>query len=197
MRKIWEYISFLGLKDKTIGLNQRTRILCNQINAVVMVIMFVLLIFLMIMASVENDKVGIGTLRVFLLFNINIINLILARYKCHIISKLSLIFLPPVVFILLPTLIGFVEEEGFIYYPYILIALSIIPQLLLLPDKDKFIYRFAVVYYFILTMVIDRLMMYYMPEKYIIVDRISTFHPSRMSILLGLPMIWKFVHPVC
>ena len=88
-------------------------------------------------------SISYGTLRVANLLILTILNLVLARYGFTQISRLSLIFLPPVVFLLGPTLIGYVEEEGYTYYPYVLICVSIIPQLLLHPKKEKFLYWFS------------------------------------------------------
>ncbi len=93
-------------------------------------------------------------------------------------SRLSLIYLPPIVFILGPTImLGYVEEESYTYYPYLLICVSIIPQLLLHPAREKLLLWFSLVYYFILTLFIDRIMVHYATTSFPIVDRIDTFYP--------------------
>jgi signal transduction histidine kinase len=45
------------------------------------------------------------------------------------------------------------------------------------PEKEKFIYRFSLVYYFLLALFIDRIMVHYATTTYPIVDRIDTFYP--------------------
>jgi signal transduction histidine kinase len=81
-------------------------------------------------------------------------------------------------------MIGYVQEEEFTYYPYILIGISIIPQLLVHPHKEKFLYWFSLSYYFLLVIFIDRIMIQFgkpgMVEpgmvSYPIVDRIKMFY---------------------
>jgi signal transduction histidine kinase len=81
------------------------------------------------------------------------------------------------VFLLGPTLIGYVEEESYTYYPYVLICVSIIPQLLLYPKKEKVLWWFSMTYYFILVLLIDKIMVRYGTTSFPIVDRINTFYP--------------------
>ncbi|MBA7516686.1 Adaptive-response sensory-kinase SasA [subsurface metagenome] len=75
-----------------------------------------------------------------------------------------------------PTLIGFVEEESFSYYPFILIASSVLPQLILVPDKDKILYRISLVYYGLLILFIEKLLIWFMPETFEIVKIIEGFY---------------------
>jgi signal transduction histidine kinase len=117
-----------------------------------------------------------GTLRVAILMIFNFINLVLARYGLTKLSRLSLIFLPPVIFLLGPTLTGYVEEEAYTYYPYVLIGGSIIPQLLLNPKKEKFLYGFSLVYYLALVVLIDVIMVRFAHNAFPIVERIKTFY---------------------
>jgi serine phosphatase RsbU (regulator of sigma subunit) len=72
---------------------------------------------------------------------------------------------------------GYVQEESYTYYPYALIAASIIPQLLLLPDKEKFLYWFSLIYYFFLVVFIDWIMIRFESSSTPIVDRIREFYP--------------------
>ena len=76
-----------------------------------------------------------------------------------------------------PTLIGYVEEESYTYYPYVLICVSIIPQLLMHPKKEKFLYWFSLAYYFVLAIFIDKIMVQFGTTSFPIVDRINTFYP--------------------
>jgi signal transduction histidine kinase len=91
---------------------------------------------------------------------------------------LSLIFLPAAIFLLGPTVtLGYVEEESYTYYPYIVIAASIIPQILLHPKKERLLFWFAILYYFVFTLVIDLIMIRFGSEYFPIIERINTFYP--------------------
>jgi signal transduction histidine kinase len=156
--------------------------------------MLFLLLTILVLNLLTGYSMSFGTLRVANLLLLNMLNLIIARFGFTLLSRLSLIYLPPIVFLLGPTLIGYVEEEGFTYYPYVLICISIIPQLLLHPKKEKFQYWFALAYYFVLVIVIDKLMVEFDETSfaqfgtagYPIVERINTFYAFYKIPQIGL-----------
>lgn len=158
-------------------LNRRTIVLGNQLNFVMFLSMFFLLLTTVVTLLLTHDTIYYGTLRVAILLLVISVNLLLSKYGYTQISRLSLIFLPPIVFLLGPTLIGYVEEESYTYYPFTLICASIIPQLLLDPKREKFLFWFSLVYYFVLVLVIDKIMVQYGTTSFPIVSRINTFYP--------------------
>jgi signal transduction histidine kinase len=186
MHNIWNYISNLGTTRKENKLSNRTIVLSNQLNFVMFISMFVLLLTTIVTLLLTKDTIYIGTLRVVILLIVTILNLMLSRYGFTRISRLSLIYLPPVVFLLGPTLIGYVEEESYTYYPYLLIGVSIIPQLLLHPKTEKFLYWISQAYYFVLVIFIDKIMVHYGAINFPIVDRINTFYPFYKIAHIGL-----------
>lgn len=177
MQNIWNYISNLGVKGEYRQLEERSLILSNQLNFVMFIAMFLLLLTTIITQLITHNVLYFGTLRVALTMVLTGLNLILARYHYIQLSKLSLIYLSPLVFLLGPTLIGYVEEEGYTYYPYVLICISIIPQLLLHPHRERFLYWFSLGYYFVLTLFIDQIMVRFSDTSFPIVERINTFYP--------------------
>lgn len=177
MHKIWNYISNLGITTENRQLSERTIILINQLNFVMFVCMLLLLVTTVVTLLLTNDSISYGTLRVAVLLILTFLNLVIARYGFTQLSRLSLIFLPPVVFLLGPTMIGYVEEESYTYYPYLIICTSIIPQLLLHPKNEKFLFWVSLSYYFVLTVIIDKVMVQFGNVHFPIVDRINTFYP--------------------
>jgi signal transduction histidine kinase len=178
MQRIWNYISNLGTSGIEDKLERRTIVFTNQLNLVMFYTMFLLLLTVIITNLLTDGIISYGTLRVANLLIITVFNLVLARYGFNQISRLSLIYLPPIVFILGPTImLGYVEEESYTYYPYLLICVSIVPQLLLHPKREKLLLWFSLVYYFVLTLFIDRIMVHYSTTSFPIVDRIDTFYP--------------------
>jgi serine phosphatase RsbU (regulator of sigma subunit) len=157
VRDTFRYVSSLGTgyTDKLAEI--RTNALSNQINFVVGISMAVLGLVLQIRLKLLDREIGIGVMRVWFTFVLCFFNLVLAHFKFQRISKYSLIFIPPLVFLIIPILSGFVEEEGYTYNAYVLISASIIPQLLLSSEKEKFPYWFAMTYYFLLILFIDKL----------------------------------------
>jgi signal transduction histidine kinase len=186
MQSIWNYISNLGTTGENRQLSQRTIVLSNQLNFAMFISMFLLLITTVVTLLLTNDTIYYGTLRVVILLIVNCLNLVLSRYGFTTLSKLSLIYLPPIVFLLGPTLIGYVEEESYTYYPYVVICVSIIPQLLLHPYKEKVLYWFSLTYYFVLAIFIDKIMVQFATTSFPIVDRINTFYPFYKIAHIGL-----------
>lgn len=186
MNNIWNYISNLGITRENTQVSQRTVVLSNQLNFVMFFSMLLLLVTTIVTLILTNDTIYFGTLRVAVLLIVSFLNLFAARYGFTQISRFSLIYLPPIVFLLGPTLIGYVEEEGYTYYPYIMICTSIIPQLLLDPKKEKFHYWFSLSYYFLLAIFIDKIMVQFGTTLFPIVDRINTFYPFYKIAQVGL-----------
>jgi signal transduction histidine kinase len=177
MRKIWNYISNLGISSEDSQISGRTIVLTNQLNFVMFFIMLLTLITTVVTLLLTNDTVSTGTLRVAILFMVNFLNLVLAKYGFTKLSRISLIFLPPIVFLLGPTIVaGYVEEESYTYYPYLLVCTSIIPQLVLHPKSEKFLFWFSLLYYFVLTVIIDLVMVHFGKIHYPIIDEINGFY---------------------
>ena len=178
MHKIWRYISNLGIPGDNEQLSQRTVILTNQLNFVMFVSMLLLSVVTLVTLKFTNDDMSYGSLRVGNLLVLSFLNLLVARFGFTQLSRLSLIFLPPVVFLLGPTLtVGYVEQESYTYYPYVVIAASVIPQLLVHPRKEKILYWISLSYYFFLTIIIDLLMVRFGKEHFPIIDIINQFYP--------------------
>jgi len=178
MRKIWQYISNLGISGTEDHPDQRAIILTNQLNFVMFMSMLILFAATFMALRLTNDYMSYGTLRILALLFLSFLNLLAARSGFVNLSRLSLIFLPTLIFLLGPTIIlGYVEEESYTYYPYVVIAASIIPQLIINPKKEKFLYWFSVVFYLLLTVFIDIIMVRFGKEYFPIIDRINTFYP--------------------
>jgi signal transduction histidine kinase len=184
MPNIWNYISNLGTTGEDKTLNRKNIVLTNQLNFVLLITMLLLLIYTLIGQQLTHNVLSYGTLRVVFTLLLSILNLFFARYGYTKLSRLSVIFLPSIVFLLGPTMIGYVQEEEFTYYPYVVIGISVIPQLLVHPNKEKFLYWFSLSYYFLLVIFIDRIMVQFgkpqLVETYMnsypIVERINTFY---------------------
>ncbi len=181
MNKIWTYISNLGTAKSNQYLDKKTIVLTNQLNFLMAMSMVFLLTVLMLYWLFFDYELSTGTLRVVNLAGLSILIMILAGSGFTVLSWLTLIFLPPVVFILGPTLIGYVEEENYFYYPYVIISASIIPQLLINPKKQKVLFWLSILYYFSLTVMIYYVMIKFGDNtvggnRYAIIDVIRSSH---------------------
>lgn len=177
MQNIWNFISNLGIRGNESLTARRTIIISNKLNFVMLVSMVLLLAITVPLMLLTNDPLSYGTLRAVFLLGFNLINMAVAGIGFTRLSKFLLIFAPPAIFLLGPTFYGYVEEESYTYYPYVIICASILPQLLLHPKNEKFLFWVSIAYYFVLVILIDRLMVQYGTTQFPIVDRINTFYP--------------------
>jgi len=177
MNNLWTYISNLGTKGENDQWKLRTIVINNQLNFVMLISMCLLLLTTIVTLLLTNDTISYGTLREANLLIVVLLNLVLSRYGYTKLSRLSLIFLTPIVFLIGPTMIGYVEEESYTYYPYALICVSIIPQLLIYPKKEKNLWWVSMIFYLILVILIDKIMVWFGTTSFPIVDRINTFYP--------------------
>ena len=146
IRGTWNFTSYLGLPDKTKSLENRTIILTNQLNLVVFLIMIILFGVTTTVNIVDKTSYGFGSYRLLMIMSLNVVIFILYYNKLHTISKICLIFIPAIVFLILPTLFNFVEQESYFHYSFSIIGFSILPQLILIPRKNKMLYYSAMLF---------------------------------------------------
>lgn len=191
MKNAWHKISYLGIKNSGLTLYQRNNILTNRINATICVVFIVLLLVTRAEGFIKDKPIGMGTYRVLYFIVLSAVNLILAGRGWFYISKILLIFGTPFLLAVLPTLYGFIEEESFVYYPYVLIAFSLIPQLILTPQKEKGLYWLSLVLFFFMVVFVDNYLVAYLTEPLAIVPIINEFYTFYKVVPIA---IFIFIH---
>jgi C4-dicarboxylate-specific signal transduction histidine kinase len=87
-------------------------------------------------------------------------------------------------------LVGYNEEEGFYYFPYAIIAFSVIPQLIWLHDKEKILIVCSLIYYLVLVFMADNLLTMFAEEEFrtsiIITDFYVYYKIAPIAIFLFL-----------
>lgn len=175
LRNAWRYISTLGLDSRDNLPKTRAYVLSNQINFILATTMTILGLVLLTRLNIQDRPVTLGHMRIWYTFILCIVNLALAFFKQNKISKLSLIFLAPMIFIILPILSGYVEEEGYLYNAYVIIAASIIPQLVINSEKEKYFYWSSMFFYFLMAFSIDFLALNFGNRDLPITDHIRQY----------------------
>jgi len=181
-RNTWKSISNFGINSRDSLPVTRGNILSNQINFILACTMTILGLVLLTRLRIQDRPVTLGHMRIWYTLIVSILNLVLARFKQNQLSKISLIFLAPMIFIIIPILSGYVEEEGYLYNAYVLIAASIIPQLVINSEKEKFFYWSSMLFYFLMVFSIDFLALkfgkVYLPisdhiNEYFFIDKLA------------------------
>jgi serine phosphatase RsbU (regulator of sigma subunit) len=177
VRKTWRFVSGLG-SSKTDKISEmRSNVVSNQLNFVLFGTMFFLLLFSITINLSKHVVFDRGIWRIVHTLIFSFLNLVLAHFRFTRLSRYSLIFLTPIVFLIAPTLYGIIEEEGYFYNAYVLIAASTIPQLILSEEKEKVLYWIAMVYYFLLLILLNILMLTYHNDSIAVLKIIKNFSP--------------------
>ena len=191
MRNLLRNISFLGLEDTTRTLENRSIILANQLNFAMLALMILLNILTATMRVIYKGQIAMGTWRLLIVIAICFINIWLARNRYILIFKICIIFIPVFVIFVFSTLTGFVEAESYFYYPYGIIAFSVIPQLILIYDKERTLFFISMGYYLILLLMVDNLLTWFSQEEFAIVEIIKDFYVYYKAVPLT---IFIFLH---
>jgi signal transduction histidine kinase len=174
-KNLWRRISYLGVEGNKGSLSQRSLILTNQLNFSMLVIMLLIVIFLSFMRSIEGTSMAMGSFRMLLVLLVNVAVVIFAYFRKPQIGKYLFLLLPTFFIFILPTLIGFVEQESFVYYPLSLIVFSVVPQLLLVQREERALLYFLLLFYAALLFFIEFFLAFFSPGNYEIVPLLKSF----------------------
>ncbi|WP_462251058.1 sensor histidine kinase [Ekhidna sp.] len=158
MRSLWRKISNVGLTNRLDTLDTRADRLSNQINLVLIAIMTLLNIVTGIDVVVKELSYNLYASRLLILEAVLFFNILMARKGKFRVVKLSLIFLPVLTLIIIPTLLGYVQTSSFFYYHIVVIGLSLAPVALLNPLREWKFYAISVGYFFLIMLFLDNLM---------------------------------------
>jgi len=155
MKKLWNKISFLGIDKDQNMLISREIILTNRINFLLLLTFLLDLIFEVSMIFIIHDHLDFGTFRFSLICLISFFNLLLASFKFHKISRISLIVTTPFMLFLFPLLNHVFYNEIFVWYSYAATAISIIPFLVFQFKEERIFWILSAVYNFFYVFFID------------------------------------------
>ena len=143
----WKHISYLGVDSEPAEDIDKGLILSNKINVIIFLIMLIVLAVSIIENYINNKSIGFNTYKIIVIAAFNLFNIFLASRKFVQLSKILTSSVPVFIFILAPAILGYVQEEDFIYSSYVAIAISVIPQLLFSEKKEKFSFWFSILYF--------------------------------------------------
>ena len=176
MNKIWDYISDLGLRDFEKSSSKRHIIIANRINFISICFLVLLNLFTAIIRGIDGSPYTIHTKKLLILLFICLLNLLFSYRKWHNITKISLIFTPSMILILLPIFLGKVQELDFIYAPLLILAISFVPPLILLPRLTNKLYLFSSLYFLLLVSFLDNILVFFSAQELSLLMYGSHFH---------------------
>lgn len=159
MSNLFTIIAHLGTSQAGDNLEKKNIMLLNWINLLLFLSMISILALEVILFFMELNALSYGSYRIFLIAMVGLVNLLLV-YKGHIqASKISLIVFPAFIFGFFPSLFGHILSEFFLYVPYGIIAMSIIPHYVLAYSREKRLFWFSILLFFTELMLHDVLML--------------------------------------
>nr|ABD75763.1 putative signal transduction histidine kinase [uncultured bacterium] len=131
----------------------------KEVVALVFIQYFYILLFsvVLILIYLEKDLLPV-TYRYHALVALAIFSLLFLKLRWVGLVKLLILTIPPFLLLLLPPLSGLVEAEFYFWFPYVPIALSLIPHFILHPIRDRNTLILTLLIYFLLGILIDNLL---------------------------------------
>ena len=131
----------------------------KEVVALVFIQYFYILLFsiVVILLHAEGDLMPI-TFRYHALVLLGFLSLGFLRMGWIGITRVVTLTIPPFLLLLLPPLGGMVQAEFFFWFPYVPIALSLVPHFILHPLQNRNALIITVVIYFLLGIFIDNLL---------------------------------------
>ncbi len=175
MIRLWSYVSYLGTTDDQSKLERRSLVLNNRVNFVLLVLLLILSVLTAYVTIRNGQEYNFYSSRLPLTSLVCLANLVLANHRLITATKLSTVFLPISLLILVPIFFGYIQDSSFFYYHVVVICLSLIPQLVFTPRIEKRRYWFSLAMFFILMLFLDDIMVQYSTSSRKTIDIIDYF----------------------
>ncbi len=161
----------------------------KEVVALVFIHYFYILLFtvVIVLLHAEGSVLPI-TLRYHALILMGLLSLGFLRLGWIGLTRVVVLAIPPFLILLLPTLAGEVQAEFFFWFPYVPIALSLIPHFILHPIRHRNALIITLFLYFLLGLFIDNLLIHVAPpgEEIIPIVRENSFYYNLVPVFIFL-----------
>jgi signal transduction histidine kinase len=168
--------------------------------ALVFVQYFNALLFLIvvILIHIQEELLPI-TYRYHAMVAMGLLSLILLRIRWIGFVKVITLTVPPILLLLLPPLWGIVQDEFFFWFPYVPIALSLVPHFILHPIRNRRSLLITILFYFTLVLLMDNLLIHFsQPDNQMVeIVRANSFYYNLIPVFifafvnLGLGLLFR------
>lgn len=175
MKKLWDNLSYLGVDNLSISLSDRTLITANRLNVILMLVMLSLFGLTSYFTLINHQSFSFYTTRLVLLVFFCAFNLFLSYKRQFGLMQVLTSLMPVGILIVVPIILGYVQDSSFFYYHLVVFGLSLLPQLVFVPGMKNRWYIFSMVFFFALVYFLDDLMVYYSTSSAKTIDVINHF----------------------
>ncbi len=130
----------LGVRDSQLQTEQKRIILGNQLSLILAGVFSAIAIAQVISFNAKGRPLDFNIYRLLFLIPILLANLKLSQLNYFQIVRFNLVIAVPVTLLLLPAVFGQVPDNDLYWYPYVASVTSLLPQLLLDEQKNKYLY---------------------------------------------------------
>ena len=115
-------------------------------------------VIVILLYTMEEELLPV-TYRYHAMILLGIVELVLIRFRLISLAKILILTLPPFLLLILPPIAGLTSDEFYFWFPYVPIALSLIPHFILHTYRDRLVMLITLLAYFLLTFFIPVIML--------------------------------------
>lgn len=133
----------------------------REILALIYISYFYILLFslVVILLHTSSEELVPVSYRYHSLLLLGIVEILLIRFRFFTLAKLLMLTLTPFLLLILPPLTGLSSDEFYFWFPYVPIALSLLPHFILHTKRDRVVLIITLVVYLLLAFFIASFMM--------------------------------------
>ncbi|MCK4991972.1 MAG: hypothetical protein KAS29_15845, partial [Bacteroidales bacterium] len=133
----------------------------RDILALIYISYFYILLFslVVILLHSSSEELLPVSYRYHSLILLGIVEILLIRFRFFTLAKLLMLTLTPFLLLILPPLTGLTSDEFYFWFPYVPIALSLLPHFILHTQRDRVVLIITLVAYLLLAVFIASYMM--------------------------------------
>ena len=158
---IWHKISTLGIEASLSGRQKRNLALANQINFIMAVLLGLVSLAAWGIREYYDNPFTIHTQKLLVLLLLCFINIFLSSKKQINLVRFNLIAFPSLIIVFIPIFLGEIQNFDVLVAPFLVLALSIIPLIILNPDFRSPVYNMSLLYFVLQAALVYRAMDYF------------------------------------
>ncbi len=134
----------------------------REVVSLIFINYFIILLFIVIVFLLHSsdEELVLVSYRYHLFILICIIDLLLIRARHITLAKVLILTLTPILILILPPLGGVFDNEFYFWFPYVPIALSLIPHFILHAIRNRIALIIILCVYFLLVLLIDNYLIF-------------------------------------
>jgi signal transduction histidine kinase len=193
MKPLWLKISLLGLEGSISKIELRNRVLTNQLNFVLLVLMVLITIATSIYREINDGLFTIHTQKLAYIGIVCAINVWLAYKTLHNFQRFNLIVFPPLIGVFLPIFLGYAQNDDFYFAPLLLLGFSLFPATILMPNFRNKWYLAAFLFFLAQMALIDNALVYFSTTELDVPKLVEHIH---FYYKLALVSVFVFIYVV-